>query len=317
MEREIENRKSAVVIFTYRKIEFLQEILDEIQNYSPPKLYIFQNRFYNNEEKQQVLEVKEFLTQCNYQFPVELIFQKKHLKINDHFLKSINYAFSKEDSLIILEDDTVPSNSFFLFCNQMLQKYKDDDHVGCINGSNLNAINKPNSYFLTSLAAPFWGWATWKSKWNLYRNDNSYWKNNQAKILSSLSEINRQKITTIFNNTSSDSTQITWDVLWNWALMANDLKCIIPGKNLTSNKGFNLKGTTTNYDNSKFNNLKRYLLNDEIFKKIESGEEEVILLENKIIELYDEIIQMQGPRIYDDFSEKDNLYKKVIKRIFK
>ena len=298
----MEQLKAVVALFTYRKLEFLNEILDEIKKYDPPKVYIFQNKYFNETEEKLVKEVEDFLNNYSFATEVEIISQEKHLKINDHFLLSLNYAFSKEKTLIILEDDTIPSSSFFLFCNMMLKKYENHPFVGCINGSNLNAVNQENRYFYSGLAAPFWGWATWKSKWDLYKNNDYYWLKNKEKISQAITPKNKVKVLKAMNQLSPNSLYITWDILWNWALMANGLKCILPGQNLVSNKGFYSKGSSTNYENSNFSNLNMYKIDSDM-KMMKQFEKEVEVFEEKVIQFSLEMKTNQKPRIYDDFSE--------------
>ena len=44
--------------------------------------------------------------------------------------------FEKEDRGIVLEDDDVVSDSFFYFCEELLEKYKDDERINMICGMN-------------------------------------------------------------------------------------------------------------------------------------------------------------------------------------
>lgn len=297
----VKEEKVSVALFTYRKIEFLKEILDLIGKYNPPYLYIFQNKHYNKAEKKIVSEVSDFLKNYNYKHSVVFVKQKKHLKINDHFYFSLNFAFNRTDRLIILEDDTIPSLSFFYFCELMLNKFNNNSEIGAINGNNLNSCNIESSYFLSSLALPFWGWATWKSKWELYRDDKSYWNFKEKEILLELSQENKIKIKEVFEQLSPESRFITWDILWNWTLMANNLKTIVPGQNLVSNKGFYFKGSSTNYVKSSFSNLKTYEMGNDL--GLLSSQENVINYENAIISLSTEIQINQSPRVYDDFKD--------------
>ena len=64
---------------------------------------------------------------------------------------------------IVLEDDTVPNNSFFLFCSAMLKKYRNNHKISQICGSsfkNQKFMNEP-SYFFSNYNL-CWGYATWR-----------------------------------------------------------------------------------------------------------------------------------------------------------
>ena len=63
----------------------------------------------------------------------------------------------------MLEDDDVPSQSFFYFCKELLDKYEFDERVNIISG--MNTLGKFNEnqgdYFFTTVCS-IWGWASWK-----------------------------------------------------------------------------------------------------------------------------------------------------------
>jgi hypothetical protein len=61
-----------------------------------------------------------------------------------------------------LEDDDVPSQSFFPFCKELLDRYADDQRINMICGmNNLEIYDSPYSYLFTETGS-IWGWATWK-----------------------------------------------------------------------------------------------------------------------------------------------------------
>jgi hypothetical protein len=81
------------------------------------------------------------------------------------------------DKCIILEDDLVPSDAFFPFCKELLDKYENDERVDRICATNLlGKYDIPNDY-LFSFVGNSWGWASWRrvaEKWDsdyAYMND--------------------------------------------------------------------------------------------------------------------------------------------------
>jgi len=246
------SNKAPVVVFTYRKKNFLKEIFDLIIRYAPPKLYIVHNCASSSDEFEKVNSVRQAVRNFSFSFEVEYIFHEEHLHIKDVVPNSLNRIFSKEERLIVLEDDTIPSMSFFSFCNSMLEKYKDDSQIGCINGCNLDSVAIQNTYFFSGLCVPFWGWATWKNCWKLYKEGATYWESNQDEILNAI-KVDKP----FFANSFSNFKRLlhTWDIPWNLSLMANSKRCVIPGVNLVTNKGFVPEGTFTDYEHSEFNNL--------------------------------------------------------------
>lgn len=97
--------------------------------------------------------------------------------------ESFKWAFEKVDKFIFLEDDVVPNNSFFKFCETLLEKYKNDLRVHTICGMNHNEVyTKPTADYFFSKAGSIWGFAIWKRtfesfEYNLAFNDDEYAKN--------------------------------------------------------------------------------------------------------------------------------------------
>ena len=85
---------------------------------------------------------------------------------------SHKWAFSIVDKCIILEDDIVPSQSFFVFCKELLDKYENDTRIDRICGQTLygGIEDKRYSYFFGRSGAS-WGWATWKRVADSWESD--------------------------------------------------------------------------------------------------------------------------------------------------
>lgn len=82
------------------------------------------------------------------------------------------YAIGKErdelvwntvDRCIFLEDDILPAVSFFEYCAELLEKYKNDERIECICGMNhLGKCENVNSDYFFSRQGSIWGVAVWK-----------------------------------------------------------------------------------------------------------------------------------------------------------
>ena len=90
----------------------------------------------------------------------------------------LSYVFNSEEKAIILEDDTLPSISFFQFCDDLLKRYENNKKVSMITGSNFKTqitLNLKDDYFFSKYPC-FWGWATWKDRWDiLFDNKMQKW----------------------------------------------------------------------------------------------------------------------------------------------
>ena len=68
------------------------------------------------------------------------MFQNKNLGCRKGVTAGIDWFFSNEEMGIILEDDCIPSLSFFQFCDQMLLEYQFNEKVFMISGHNKAGI---------------------------------------------------------------------------------------------------------------------------------------------------------------------------------
>lgn len=85
-----------------------------------------------------------------------------------------SFIWDKVDRCIFLEDDQIPSVSFFRFCAEMLEKYKDDLRIYMICGMNQLGISEEvNTDYFFSRAGSIWGFAMWKRTCDQY-GDFSY-----------------------------------------------------------------------------------------------------------------------------------------------
>ena len=82
---------------------------------------------------------------------------------------AIDWFFENENEGIILEDDCLPADSFFYFCDQMLKRYRQDTRINLITGTNLqNGIIRGEGSYYFSDYSNIWGWASWKRTWTNY-----------------------------------------------------------------------------------------------------------------------------------------------------
>jgi hypothetical protein len=130
----------------------------------------------------------------------------------------------------------------------MLEKYRNDGRIGCINGFNVMANMKSvqDSYFFTA-SSYIWGWGTWKRVWNLYDIQMKKWPEfrDNMKLEKIFGENKASKSKKkIFNNVWLGKVD-TWDYQFSFLIYLNQLLCIQPYKNLIRNIGFDIEATHT------------------------------------------------------------------------
>lgn len=137
-------------------------------------------------EEQKVQQVRSFvLKNIDWDCEVKTLFQNKNLGCKEAVSSAITWFFENEEMGIILEDDCLPSQSFFPFSEQLLHKYKDDKRIWLIAGTNfiadMTSNNKESYYF--SIYDRSWGWASWRRAWQNYDKNMSFWPEIKQKDL--------------------------------------------------------------------------------------------------------------------------------------
>lgn len=101
--------------------------------------------------------------------------------------KVSSFIWKTVDRCIFLEDDYVPAVSFFRYCAELLEKYKDDTRIECICGMNhLGVSEEVSSDYFFSNQGSIWGTATWKRVVDLRKDGLNYY--NDQYVMSLLKE---------------------------------------------------------------------------------------------------------------------------------
>lgn len=168
---------------------------------------------------------------------------------------AFDWFFSHETEGIILEDDCLPQQSFYSFCEELLERHRHDDRVIGISGCNLGYELKNGNSYTFSRIMNMWGWATWKraadqidyelSAWGKVKYKNLWcYKNLRQHLLDT--DINWYKYWTDKFDRTIYGENITW---WDWQWIFHQLRhrqlAIVPKLNLVRNIGFNEEATHT------------------------------------------------------------------------
>lgn len=240
--------KANVVLFTFIKTESIDTILTLIVNYKPEKLYLVMDQPRNSDDESHQIVLKKKIEQVANQLTIKYFIPKKHIGISGIFDFALDQVFLEEERIIILEDDTVPSFNFFQFCNKQLETYQNNLDVTSIMGTNMMKSNlTKNEYFFSSFGFPFWGWATWKSKWLAQPRTDDFF------VITNSDNHKLHEMVQTFVQTKG--MNISWDVRWCLYQYMNNLKVVIPSQNMITNTGFNQFATFTKNQSSIFKEL--------------------------------------------------------------
>ncbi len=130
----------------------------------PSVMFLISDGGRNEKEWKAIRANRElFDTQIDWDCTVYKIYEEKNNGLYTMSKKARELVWSTVDRCIFLEDDYVPSISYFQFCAELLEKYKDDERIQAICGMNHCGTWKQSSsdYFFADEGS-IWGIATWK-----------------------------------------------------------------------------------------------------------------------------------------------------------
>lgn len=270
--------KIPVLLIVFNRLDTTLIVFEEIKKAQPPKLYIASDGPRKDKlgEESIVIEIRKYLiNNINWDCQVFHLFRDENLGCKLGVSSAISWFFKKEKMGIILEDDCVPSQSFFWYCEELLIKYAEDDSIYAISGDSRATDEIPMKGSYNFCKYPMiWGWASWARVWEKYDVNISNWPNEKSDFLKKTSRFSstRRFWKKTFNLTYKSEID-TWDYQFCYLLLRNKAKCIIPSHNLITNIGFGANATHTLNTADKSANRNRVEislpLNHEVDKQVE------------------------------------------------
>jgi hypothetical protein len=241
---------SPVVLIIFNRPDKARRVFLEIAKVKPPILLIISDgpRLSEPKDVELVIQSREIVNLVDWPCEILTNFSEVNLGCRVRLSSGLDWVFQHVDRAIILEDDCLPSNSFFRFCDEALSLYEHDDRIGMINGSSFSpdsAANMASYYF--SKFVHVWGWATWRHKWESYDVD--------MKLLPSViasgdfsnicgGDRSARYFEPLFQAVRHKSID-TWDYQWWFSNLCAGRVNVTPFKNLVENFGFDSSATHT------------------------------------------------------------------------
>ncbi len=191
-------------------------------------------------------QTREIAAEVDWDCEVKTLFHPKNYGCKVAVSSALNWFFGIVDEGIVLEDDCLPEDSFFSFCQELLEKYRTDERIMMISGNNFQVDRKHSKYsYYFSRYSYIWGWASWRRAWKLYDVDMSAWPEiREERFLYDIFHENNVAFhwAKVLNNVYNGFVD-TWDYQFNFAAWINNCLSIVPRENLVSNIGFRSDGT--------------------------------------------------------------------------
>jgi len=241
-------RPAAILCLAFNRPRLFERTLDALRAGGPRELFIAIDgpRLDRPTDAPLCREVRELAEGIDWATQVHFKAESRNLGCGPAVTAAISWALSQVPEVIIIEDDCLPDASFLRFCDEMLERYRDDTRVMQVCGSNWGAGRERfggYSYAFTSFA-PVWGWATWRRAWELYDYRLDSWPRVQQSGLAegmSVSPRFRRLLERDWEMVRAGGG--TWDHQWQYAVLRHHGLSVCPETNLVQNIGFGADAT--------------------------------------------------------------------------
>jgi len=243
--------QTPVGLMIFNRPQTTRRVLDAIRQLRPPRLYVSADgpRPHRPDDREKCAATRAVIETVDWDCEVFKNYSDENLGCGLGESSGFDWIFEHEPEAIFLEDDTLPHHSFFRFCEEMLARYRDDERVMHISGSNLLLRRGESGHSYHFSRYPFcWGWASWRRAWKFYDLKLAQLPEIAAegwlkKILVEDEAVNfwMQNFESVYDQPHPH----TWDYQWVLTCWLQNGLSVIPSANLVTNIGFGQDATHT------------------------------------------------------------------------
>ena len=251
-----------VVFIIYNRPETTMRVFNVIREAKPAHLLVIADgpRENHPQDVEKCKATREIIELVDWKCEVLTNFSDENLGCKKRVSSGLDWAFECVEQAIILEDDCVPHSTFFRYCQELLEHYKNDNRIMLISGNNFQPAGEQytDSYYF-SRYPHIWGWATWRRAWKYFDVNMTLWPSfRDGEWLECILE-NKRDIDywdEIFERTFDGITD-SWGYALLFTCWSQGFLAISPICNLVSNIGFGFDATHTTKIN-KYANMEIY-----------------------------------------------------------
>jgi hypothetical protein len=244
-----------IILFVYNRLSHTQQVITALKQNAlaqDSQLYIYADAAKDVDAEQKVNELRTYLTTISGFKQVDVILRENNLGVDDNTIQAVTEVVNRHGKVIVLEDDLVTSPWFLTYMNEGLNFYENQDAVASIHGYVYPVQKELKDVFFLK-GADCWGWATWRSAWDLFEPDGQ-------KLLDKIEAQGLQKEFD-FDDTypylealkqQAIGNTKHWDIRWYASAFLAEKLTLYPGRSLVKNIGHDASGThcgnSTDYD---------------------------------------------------------------------
>jgi hypothetical protein len=241
---------SPVVAIVYHRPQRAIELLEIVRAARPETLFLVADGPRPGDDRDAELCRATRAAATRVDWPCEVVtdLAEEHLGCARRVVSALDAVFAQVDRAIVLEDDVRPTPSFFPYCDDMLDRYADDQRIVHVDGSNRLAEWRADaSDYHFARHGNVWGWATWARAWARYDITLDRYRTSDARaaiVDHSLDGAQRDFLMWLLD-ADLPALADAWDHQWSMARYATGGLAIVPARNLVTNVGFGRDATHT------------------------------------------------------------------------
>lgn len=239
-----------VALFMFNRPQTTRRVFDAIRAAKPSLLLVIADGPRENRlgESEKCAASRQIIEQVDWNCQLLTNYSEVNLGCKQRIASGLNWVFDTVEQAIILEDDCLPHPSFFPFCEELLDRYRDDTRIMSITGQNVQ-FGRNNTGYSYHFSRFFhcWGWATWRRAWQHYDLEMKLWpKIKDSYASSSIFQDSRTSRywKTVFQQ-QYDGKFSTWDYSATFSFLVQNALHVHPSQNLIKNIGFGADATNT------------------------------------------------------------------------
>jgi hypothetical protein len=244
---------TAVALLLFRRPEETARVFERIREARPRRLFLIADgpRPGDEEEARECERARAVVERVDWSCDVVRDFADENLGLKRRIPSGLDRVFGEAGEAIILEDDCLPHPSFFPYCQELLDRYRDDERIVHIAGSQLLPKAPADASYHFSRYVHVWGWASWARAWDLYDVDLSDWHagtdaEREARLEGMFEHENERRYWGWVWDRSGEIDN--WDAQWSYVGLGRGLLSVNPNRNLISNVGFAADATNATAD---------------------------------------------------------------------
>jgi hypothetical protein len=253
--------KTPVALIIFNRPSTTEKVFAAIRAAKPPKLFLIADapRKDRPDDVEKCAATKAIVEQVDWDCEVFKNYAETNLGCGLRPASGIDWVFEQVEEAIILEDDCLPHPSFFRYCDELLEYYRDNPRIMTICGLNIQFGRRrtQDSYYFSRFNH-CWGWASWRRAWKHFDYHMKLWPEVKEGnwLMDLLEDDYSVKIwTDVFNVTAADRLNGCWDFQWTFSAWLEGGLAVLPNVNLISNIGHHAEGTHTLSENNDYSDM--------------------------------------------------------------